>query len=76
MNGRAGHIKRVPRANGLTLRGMSALERMVGTRRIGRALLGVGQDGLQGALDRHGIWKRFFKKALTSWWDLFAAASW
>jgi hypothetical protein len=47
-----------------------------GTRRIGRALLGAGLDGLQGALDGHCNWKRSFKKALTSSWDLFAAASW
>jgi hypothetical protein len=31
---------------------------------------------LQGALDNHCNWKRSFKKALTSSWDLFAAASW
>jgi len=33
-------------------------------------------DGLQDALDGHFSWKRSFKKALTSSWDLFAAASW
>ncbi len=48
----------------------------IGTRRIGRALLGAGLDGLQGALDGHCNWKSSFKKALTSSWDLFAAASW
>jgi hypothetical protein len=48
----------------------------IGTRRIGRALLGASLDGLQAALDGHCNWKRPFKKALTSSWDLFAAASW
>ena len=46
------------------------------SRRIGRALLGAGLDGLQGPLDGHCNWKRSFKNALTSSWDLFAAASW
>jgi hypothetical protein len=41
-----------------------------------RALLEAGLDGLQCALDGHCNWKRSFKKALTSSWDLFAAASW
>jgi hypothetical protein len=43
---------------------------------LGERFSGPGLDGLQGALDDHCNLKRSFKKALTSSWDLFAAASW